>query len=32
VLIGGRPAARVGDTAGCGATIVLGAMTVMVGG
>jgi uncharacterized Zn-binding protein involved in type VI secretion len=32
VLIGGRPAARVGDMAGCGATVVSGAWTVEIGG
>jgi uncharacterized Zn-binding protein involved in type VI secretion len=32
VLIGGRPAARLGDTAGCGAPIVVGAFTVVIGG
>ena len=32
VLIGGRPALRVGDMAGCGAPIVMGAPTVMIGG
>jgi uncharacterized Zn-binding protein involved in type VI secretion len=32
VLIGGRSAARVGDTAGCGAPIVSGAATVLIGG
>jgi len=31
VLIGGRPAARVGDIAGCGAHIIVGAFTVEVG-
>ena len=31
VLIGGRPALRVGDMAGCGAPIVMGAPTVMIG-
>lgn len=30
VTIGGRPALRVGDMSGCGATIVSGAMNVMV--
>jgi uncharacterized Zn-binding protein involved in type VI secretion len=32
VLIGGRPAARVGDLCGCGAPIVLGMVTVEIGG
>jgi len=32
VLICGKPAARVGDTAGCGAPIVVGAFTVLIGG
>ena len=32
VLIGGLPAARMGDLAGCGAPIVLGAPTVLIGG
>lgn len=32
VMIGGRPAARMGDTCGHGGTIVLGCMTVMIGG
>ena len=32
VMIGKRPAARVDDMAGCGATIVSGAWTVMIGG
>jgi uncharacterized Zn-binding protein involved in type VI secretion len=32
VLIGGMPAARVGDMAACGAPIILGCMTVMIGG
>jgi uncharacterized Zn-binding protein involved in type VI secretion len=32
VLIGGRGALRVGDSAGCGAAIVLGAVTVDIGG
>jgi uncharacterized Zn-binding protein involved in type VI secretion len=32
VLIGGRPAARVGDTAGCGAAIVSGCPSVQIGG
>lgn len=32
VLIGGRPALRMGDMAGCGAPIVAGAPTVLIGG
>jgi uncharacterized Zn-binding protein involved in type VI secretion len=32
VLIGGKPAARMGDTTAHGGTIMLGAMTVMIGG
>jgi uncharacterized Zn-binding protein involved in type VI secretion len=32
VMIGKKPAARIGDVAGCGAPIVTGAMTVMIGG
>ena len=32
VLIGGLPAARLGDMAGCGAPIILGCMTVLIGG
>jgi uncharacterized Zn-binding protein involved in type VI secretion len=32
VLIGGRPGARIGDSCGCGAAIVMGAPTVLVGG
>ena len=32
VLIGGLPAARVGDIAGCGAQVILGELTVEVGG
>jgi uncharacterized Zn-binding protein involved in type VI secretion len=32
VLIGGRPAARLGDLAGCGAPIVFGHPTVLIGG
>jgi uncharacterized Zn-binding protein involved in type VI secretion len=32
VLIGGRSAARVGDVVGCGAQIVSGMWTVMIGG
>ena len=31
VLIGGRPALRVGDPAACGATVPVGAPTVMIG-
>jgi uncharacterized Zn-binding protein involved in type VI secretion len=31
VFIGGRPALRVGDVSGCGAPIVSGAMTVLIG-
>jgi uncharacterized Zn-binding protein involved in type VI secretion len=31
VLIGGRPALRLGDVAGCGAPIVMGATTVVIG-
>lgn len=31
VLIGGRPALRKGDVAGCGAVIVVGAVTVQIG-
>ena len=31
VLIGGLPAARVGDTTTCGANILLGAPTVLIG-
>jgi uncharacterized Zn-binding protein involved in type VI secretion len=31
VLIGGLPAARVGDQTACGANIVFGAMTVQIG-
>jgi uncharacterized Zn-binding protein involved in type VI secretion len=30
VLIGGRPALRLGDMAGCGAPIIMGAPTVMI--
>jgi uncharacterized Zn-binding protein involved in type VI secretion len=30
-LIGGRPALRMGDKAGCGAPIILGLPTVMIG-
>jgi uncharacterized Zn-binding protein involved in type VI secretion len=32
VTIGGRPAARVGDTTAHGGAIVLGCFTVMIGG
>jgi uncharacterized Zn-binding protein involved in type VI secretion len=32
VQIGGQPAARVGDPTGCGATILVGAATVTIGG
>jgi uncharacterized Zn-binding protein involved in type VI secretion len=32
VMIGGKPAARMGDTAGHGGSIVLGCPTVMIGG
>jgi uncharacterized Zn-binding protein involved in type VI secretion len=32
VLIGGRPALRLGDVSSCGATILMGAPTVMIGG
>jgi uncharacterized Zn-binding protein involved in type VI secretion len=32
VLIGGRPAARMGDLSGCGAPIVFGFPTVLIGG
>lgn len=32
VLIGGKPAARLGDTTSHGGSIVLGAPTVMIGG
>lgn len=32
VLIGGRPAARVGDTTGHGGSIVVGCFTVIIGG
>jgi uncharacterized Zn-binding protein involved in type VI secretion len=32
VLIGGRPAIRMGDLAGCGAPIVFGLPTVEIGG
>jgi uncharacterized Zn-binding protein involved in type VI secretion len=32
VLIGGRPALRAGDVAGCGAVLVGGEATVLIGG
>jgi uncharacterized Zn-binding protein involved in type VI secretion len=32
VLIGGLPAARIGDLSACGAPIVAGAPTVLIGG
>jgi uncharacterized Zn-binding protein involved in type VI secretion len=32
VLLGGRPAMRLGDQAACGALIVLGASNVLIGG
>lgn len=32
VLIGGMPAARIGDFAACGSPIIAGALTVMIGG
>jgi uncharacterized Zn-binding protein involved in type VI secretion len=32
VMIGGKPAARIGDTTAHGGSIVLGAPTVMIGG
>jgi uncharacterized Zn-binding protein involved in type VI secretion len=32
VLIGGRPAARMGDMSGCGAPIVMGCPLVEIGG
>ena len=32
VLIGGLPAVRMGDVSGCGAPIMMGAPTVMIGG
>jgi uncharacterized Zn-binding protein involved in type VI secretion len=32
VLIGNRPAARMGDMAGCGAPIILGMPLVQIGG
>jgi uncharacterized Zn-binding protein involved in type VI secretion len=32
VLIGGKPAARIGDTCGHGGNIVLGCFTVLIGG
>jgi uncharacterized Zn-binding protein involved in type VI secretion len=31
VLIGGRPALRLGDVSGCGAPIIVGAATVQIG-
>jgi uncharacterized Zn-binding protein involved in type VI secretion len=31
VLIGGRPALRLGDVSGCGAPIVSGAFNVLIG-
>jgi uncharacterized Zn-binding protein involved in type VI secretion len=31
VMIGGRPALRQGDMSGCGAPIVMGCPTVMIG-
>lgn len=31
VLVGGRGAVRTGDTAGCGAPVVLGMLTVLIG-
>ncbi|MFN3996977.1 PAAR domain-containing protein [Algoriphagus sp.] len=31
VFIGGKPALRVGDRTGCGATVVVGASTVLIG-
>jgi uncharacterized Zn-binding protein involved in type VI secretion len=31
VLIGGRPAVRVGDSCACGASVAVGAPTVMIG-
>ena len=31
VMIGGRPALRVGDVCGCGASVLVGAPTVVVG-
>jgi uncharacterized Zn-binding protein involved in type VI secretion len=32
VMIGGKPAARIGDSTAHGGSIVLGAATVMIGG
>ncbi|GAA3458574.1 PAAR domain-containing protein [Saccharothrix longispora] len=32
VLVGGLPAARVGDRTSCGANVLLGALTVRIGG
>ena len=32
VLVGNRPALRMGDLAGCGAPIVMGEITVLIGG
>lgn len=32
VTISGRSALRIGDTAGCGSPIILGALTVVIGG
>lgn len=32
VLIGGMPASVMGDLTGCGAPIIMGCMTVMIGG
>jgi len=32
VFVGGMPAVRTGDVSGCGAPIVMGATTVMIGG
>jgi uncharacterized Zn-binding protein involved in type VI secretion len=32
VFIGGMPAARMGDLSGCGAPIIMGALTVIIGG
>lgn len=32
VTIGGKPAARQGDSSGCGATILTGALNVQIGG
>jgi uncharacterized Zn-binding protein involved in type VI secretion len=31
VLIGGKPALRVGDQTGCGATVMIGASSVLIG-